>query len=187
MRKVEDGCVDAECAARKKRNATKSSYVRIQSPEDEIRIPKCLPDAGRGEQYAHGFAAQRAKVEKWRPVVVLVLVLDLALLVLQVQDCAALRMVERRGPVAGAEDERDEHGAGDGLQPEPPPDRIDRRLDEGGHHGNAESAARHDEDLHELAPLLEVLRHHQRGAVARHPNADTDDRTCKTNQPGRWC
>lgn len=43
----------------------------------------------------------------------------------------------------------------------------DSTFDEGGHDGDAEAAAADDEDLDELAASLEVLRHHQRGAVPR--------------------
>lgn len=107
----------------------------------------------------------------------LVLVLDLPLLVLQVQNRPPLGMVQRGAPVASAQDKRDKHGPRDRLQTQPPPDGIDGRFDEGGHDRNAESAARDDEDFDKLAPLLEVLRHHQRRAVPGHANPNADDGT----------
>jgi len=49
-----------------------------------------------------------------------ILVLDLALLVLEMEDGAALRMVQRRRPVARAQQERREHRGGDQLKPQSP-------------------------------------------------------------------
>lgn len=79
-------------------------------------------DAGGHEQDANGLAAERGEVQERRPVVVPVLVLDLAFLVLQVQDGPPLRVVQRRGPIARAQQERGKHGGGDQLEPKPPAD-----------------------------------------------------------------
>jgi hypothetical protein len=51
-------------------------------------------DAGGHEQNANGLAAERSEVQERWPVVVPVFVLDLALLVLQVQDGPSLRVVQ---------------------------------------------------------------------------------------------
>lgn len=49
-------------------------------------------------------------------------------------------------------------------------------FDESGHDSDAEAAAAHYEDFDELAPSLEVLRHHQRRAVACQAYADAYNR-----------
>lgn len=54
-----------------------------------------------------------------------VLVLDLAFLVLQVQDGPSLRVVQRRGPIARAQQERGEHGRGDQLESQSPADSAE--------------------------------------------------------------
>jgi hypothetical protein len=54
-----------------------------------------------------------------------VFVLDLALLVLQVQDGPSLRVVQWRGPVARAQQECGEHGSGDQLEPKSPADSAE--------------------------------------------------------------
>ncbi|KAJ8867584.1 hypothetical protein PR048_031386 [Dryococelus australis] len=77
-----------------------------------------------GQQDAHGLAAQRAEVEEGRAVVHLVLVLDLPLLVLEVEDGASLRVVQRRRAVERAQDEGEEHDPRHRLQPQPPADRA---------------------------------------------------------------
>lgn len=61
---------------------------------------------------------QRSEIEERLPVDQLIFVLDLAPLVLQVQNGTTLRMVERGGAIEEAEYEGGEYGAGDGLQAE---------------------------------------------------------------------
>lgn len=53
-----------------------------------------------------------------------VLVLDLALLVFQMQDSSSLRMVQRRGSIARAQQESGEHRGGNQLQSQAPADRT---------------------------------------------------------------
>jgi len=58
-----------------------------------------------------------------------VLVFDLSLLVLQMKDGPSLRVVQRRRPVARAQQERREHRRGDQLQSESPTDRAETNRD----------------------------------------------------------
>lgn len=60
-----------------------------------------------------------------------VLVFDLALLVFQMQDGPPLRVVQRRGPVARAQQESGEHRGGDQLQTQAPADRTETNETKG--------------------------------------------------------
>lgn len=86
------------------------------------RVDAERADAGGRQQDADGLAAERGEVQERWPVVVPVLVLDLPLLVLQMQDGPTLRVIQRRRPVARAQQERGEHRGGDQLQAKPPAD-----------------------------------------------------------------
>ena len=52
-----------------------------------------------------------------------------------------------------------------------------RRLDYDGHNGNAQPAARHYKDFHELPAPLKILGYHQRGTVSRDADSDPHDRS----------
>jgi hypothetical protein len=82
-------------------------------------------DCRRDEQNAHGFASEGGEIKEWRSVVNFIFVFDLALLVLQVKDCASLRVVERRRPVEGPQEKSEEHCDGDGLQSQSPTYRAE--------------------------------------------------------------
>lgn len=66
-------------------------------------------EAYRHEEDLHGAAPEGGEVEEGRRVVRAVLLLDLPLLVLEVQDGPALRMVEGSRPVKYSQEEGSEH------------------------------------------------------------------------------
>lgn len=57
----------------------------------------------------------------------------------------------------------------------PPTERVYRRFVKYRHKNDATAAARHHDNLHQFAFLLEVLRHHDRRTVARDVDADADN------------
>ena len=65
-------------------------------------------------------AAEVAQTARTQPYLELLFLLDFSFLVFQMQNGAPLRVVERGGPIEDADDERAEHDAGHGLQPQPP-------------------------------------------------------------------
>ena len=68
------------------------------------------------------------------------------------------------------------------LYPQPPPDLPGDEPEEAGHGGQAEAAGRHQEDLHQAAPLLEVLPHHQGGRVPGHAHPHPEDEAVTEDQ-----
>lgn len=83
--------------------------LRLICQVEDGRVDTEGADTCRDQQNADGLALERAEVEEGDLVLHLVLVLDLALLVLDVEDGAALRVVEGGGAVEGAQDEGGGH------------------------------------------------------------------------------
>lgn len=144
--------------------------------------------SGRDQQYSHSFALQRAEVEERWPVVRLVLVFNFPLLILQVQDGSALRMVQGRASIKRAQDERQENYARHCLKAQAPTDFAkvqrqsmksnvcgfarcscnenasvslpDHSFYESRHDSDAKATSGHDENLDQFSSPLEILRHH---------------------------
>lgn len=101
------------------------SRVRYQ-----IKYRRVDPEGGYpggDQQYPHGLALQCAEVEERWPVVGLVLVLDLAFLIFQMQYRSALRMVEGRAPIERAQNKREKNYAGHRLKTQTPTNFAERR------------------------------------------------------------